>query len=148
MRAVVLAALVLAGCKCESDPHEEQGRCTMSFPSGEGTCHFVVPLIEPEPRKYYIPTTESSLRVTVKVIVGEGAVRAEMADEQDGTTHEVSAKSGEPATLVGVPYIGQKPTANSTDDKWYPVVLQAIGGQAKNVTLDIAFTTNLKKPAQ
>jgi hypothetical protein len=147
MRGLWLAALLLTSCKCESDPHEEDGRCTMSFPSGEGTCHFTVQLVESvESRKFYIPTTESTLRVTVKVSVGEGSVRAELADEQDRTNHEVTAKNGAPATLIGVPYIGQKPINNPGDDKWYPIVLQAVGSPAKNVVLDIAFTTNLKPP--
>lgn len=142
--AVLLTGLLLSSCACDADPHELVGRCSMAFLTGAGTCHYTVQRVEPEPRDFYISTQDDVIDITATLTTGEGEVRVTMSDYRDETKHEATAKAGAPGVLKGTPWVGHKPNFTAADGKWYPITLQAIGGPAKNVVVDIEFKVDTK----
>lgn len=144
-RLALLTTLLLSGCSCEPDPRELHGRCSMAFFTGAGTCHYAVQRVEArEPRDFYIPTQDDHLDITATITVAEGEVRVALLDYHDEAKREVTAKAGAPGVLQGAPWVGEKPNSVATEGKWYSLTMQAVGGAAKNVAIDIEFKVNTK----
>ena len=141
---IFVLGLLLSSCSCDADPHELSGKCSMAFFTGAGTCHYAVQLVETEPRDFYISTQDDHLDLTATITVGEGEVRVALLDYNDEAKREVTVKAGTPGVLQGSPWIGPKPDAADQTSKWYPLTMQAVGGTAKNVVVDIEFKVDTK----